>query len=100
VNIPKKLVFLLCLFWGMHASVYAQPERDESRGDLLYATHCKACHTLKIQGREQRLAADLNSLKFQVRRWQASIGLAWSEEDIADVTAYLFERNTLWLSGR
>lgn len=86
---PKWLVFALCLFGGMHASSYAQPEHGESRGELLYATHCSACHTSKIHWREQKLAIDWNSLKVQVRRWQASIGLGWSEEEIMDVTHYL-----------
>lgn len=85
----KQLAFALCLFWGMHAPVYAQPEHGESRGELLYATHCSACHTSKIHWRERNLATDWNSLKSQVRRWQTSIGLDWSEEEITDVTNYL-----------
>jgi len=86
---PKHLAFALCLFCGMHASTYAQPEHGEPRGKLLYETHCIVCHASKIHWREQKLATDWNSLKFQVRRWQASIGLVWSEEEITDVTDYL-----------
>ena len=86
---PKHLAFALCLFCGMHASAYAQPEHDEPRGKLLYETHCIACHTSKIYWREQKLVTDWGSLKLQVRRWQASIGLGWSEEEIMDVTYYL-----------
>ena len=85
----KKLVFALCLFWCMHASVHAQPKLIEARGELLYSTHCNACHTSEIHWRKQKLATDWNSLKVQVRRWQASIGLSWSEEEINDVTHYL-----------
>ena len=83
----KRLAFALCLFWGMHAAAHA--EHGEARGELLYATHCSACHTSKVHWREQKLATDWNSLKAQVRRWQASIGLDWSEEEITDVTNYL-----------
>ena len=61
----------------------------ETRGALLYSTHCNACHTSKIHWREQRLATDIESLKFQVRRWQASIELGWTEDEIADVVRYL-----------
>lgn len=61
----------------------------EPRGKLLYGTHCKACHTAEIHWREQNLATDWNSLVAQVRRWQASIGLGWSDEEIADVASYL-----------
>lgn len=85
----KQLVFALCLLWSMHASVQAQPERGESRGALLYATHCNACHSLKFYWRERKLATDWDSLKAQVRHWQASLGLGWSEEEIKDVTDYL-----------
>jgi len=85
----KQLVFALCLFWGMHTLAYAQPKPGESRGELLYETHCNACHTSKIHWREQKLATDWNSLKVQVRRWQDIIGLGWSEEEITDVTNYL-----------
>jgi len=85
----KQLAFALCLFWGMHTLAHAQQKHVESRGELLYATHCSACHTAKIHWREQELATDWNSLKVQVRRWQTSIGLEWSEEEITDVTNYL-----------
>ena len=89
----KQLVFALCLFWGMHASTYAQPKYGETRGELLYTTYCSACHTAKIHWREQKLATDWKSLKLQVRRWQASIGLSWSEKEIMDVTNYLNATN-------
>ena len=56
---------------------------------MLYATHCNACHIAEIHWREQKLATGWRSLKAQVRRWQASIGLGWSEEEITDVARYL-----------
>jgi mono/diheme cytochrome c family protein len=89
MNIPKRLVFALCLFCDMYTLAYTQVKPSESRGELLYATHCNACHTSKIHWREKKLVTDWNSLKAQVRRWQASIGLDWSEEEITDVTDYL-----------
>lgn len=89
MNISKQLVFALCLFCGMHTAAHAQPKHGESRGELLYETHCNACHTLKIHWREQKLVTDWNSLKVQVRRWQASSGLNWGEEEITDVAHYL-----------
>lgn len=85
----KQLAFALCLFLGMQASADAQPKQAEPRGKLLYATHCNACHTLKIHWRKQKLAKDWASLKAQVRHWQASIGQSWSEEEITEVSEYL-----------
>jgi mono/diheme cytochrome c family protein len=86
---PMKLVFFLCLLWGVQTQALAQEPHRETRGELLYSTHCNACHTSKIHWREHKLATDWDSLEAQVRRWQASIGLGWSEEEIADVTRYL-----------
>ncbi|MDO8292099.1 MAG: cytochrome c [Gallionella sp.] len=85
----KQVVFALCQFWGMHALAHAQSKQGESRGELLYATHCSACHTSEIHWREQKLATDWSSLRVQVRRWQTNIGLNWNEEEIADVVHYL-----------
>lgn len=70
-------------------STHSQQKTDNTRGELLYATRCTACHTAEIHWREQRLATNMDSLRFQVRRWQASIGLGWDEDEIADVVSYL-----------
>ena len=82
---------------GMFASVtlgaHAAAVDEASRGELLYTTHCIACHTTHVHWRDQRLAKDWNSLAGQVRRWQGNAGLRWNDEDIAAVTRYL---NTLY----
>jgi mono/diheme cytochrome c family protein len=65
--------------------VPAQP----TRGELLYSTHCIACHTEQVHWRERRLAKDWASLKQQVRRWADNASLGWSEEDIVEVARYL-----------
>jgi len=60
-----------------------------SRGQALYTTHCIACHTTQMHWRDNKLATDWDSLKAQVRRWQASAGLWWGDADIVEVTRYL-----------
>jgi len=60
-----------------------------SRGELLYETHCIACHTKEVHWREQKLATDWASLSAQVRRWQANIGLQWPDQTTEDVVRYL-----------
>ncbi|WP_236589641.1 c-type cytochrome [Ramlibacter aurantiacus] len=62
-----------------------------SRGELLYDNHCIECHSTQMHWRDQRLATDWSSLKAQVRRWQATAHLGWSEEDIDAVTRHLNE---------
>ena len=85
------LVVLFGLF-GNFAAVAAEPERDASRGELLYSTHCIACHTAQVHWREKKLATDWKSLKSQVRRWQNASDKKWGEQDISEVAHYL---NTL-----
>ena len=85
----RKLFFAMCLFWGVHAPAHAQAKHSETRGELLYSTHCSACHSDQVHWREKKLATDWNSLIVQVRRWQANIGLVWNEEEIEDTTRYL-----------
>jgi mono/diheme cytochrome c family protein len=87
----KQLVFALCLLSVAHTDAYAQPVNSETRGELLYATHCSACHSSEIHWRKLQSATDWNSLETQVRRWQYNIGLGWRNEEIADVVWYLNE---------
>lgn len=61
----------------------------QSRGELLYTTHCVACHTTAMHWRDKRSVKDWASLKLQVRRWQDAASLAWSESDILEVSRYL-----------
>ena len=58
-------------------------------GALLYATHCRTCHTEQVHWREARRAKNWTLLVAEVRRWQANLGLAWSKDDIRDVAHYL-----------
>ena len=60
----------------------------QSRGELLYTTHCIACHSTQVHWRDQRRATDLDSLKEQVRLWQRRALLSWTEDDIVEVTRY------------
>jgi len=67
----------------------AQPNRPVSRGELLYTTHCIACHTTEVHWRDKKLAKDWTSLNSQVRRWQENATLKWSDDDIAEAARYL-----------
>ena len=67
----------------------AQSTPAPTRGQLLYTTHCVACHNSQMHWRDKRQATDWPGLKAQVRQWQASIGLQWNEADIVEVTRHL-----------
>ncbi len=87
----KNQFMVFVAFAGFSALGCAQAVPSETRGELLYETHCVACHSTQIHWRNDKLAFDWDSLKFQVRRWQGNTGLAWSEVDIIDVSRYLNE---------
>jgi mono/diheme cytochrome c family protein len=80
---------------GAAAIVQAQsgapvPWRAQAaRGELLYGTHCIACHTTQVHWRAKKAVTDWASLKTEVRRWAANGGLGWSDEEVVDVARYL-----------
>ena len=82
--------------WGALVAVVAVAAQAQAptpatggRGELLYATHCQACHTTQVHWREKRLATDWAGLAAQVERWQANARLGWSGEDVNAVARYL-----------
>ncbi len=82
----KWIVALLSVFLWLPAISSAQ---DSSRGELLYTTHCIACHNSKIHWRDNKIATDWTSLNTQVRHWQQVTGLGWNDADIVEVAHYL-----------
>jgi mono/diheme cytochrome c family protein len=89
----KALRGALLLAWALAGGgiTLAQPGPAQSRGALLYTTHCIACHTTQMHWRSDRLASDWASLTAQVRRWQGNAGLQWGDADVVEVTRYLNE---------
>lgn len=67
----------------------AQTAPPPTRGQLLYTTHCVACHDTQVHWRANKVADNWTSLRKQVRRWQGVANLQWSEEDITLVARYL-----------
>ena len=80
---------LACLVAAALPAASAQSAAPSARGELLYSTHCIACHSKEIHWRQKKLATDWASLEAQVRRWAGNAGLGWSDEEIADVARYL-----------
>ena len=84
----KALLLAGCLTAG--ASAIAQSQSSQvAPGELLYSTHCIACHTAQIHWRAKKRVLDWTSLKAEVRRWAGNAGLGWSDEEIAEVARYL-----------
>jgi len=85
-GMPWTTGVLVCAL-GVAPSAQAQ-----SRGELLYQTHCIACHSTQLHWRDQKAATDWISLKKLVQSWQARAMLQWSEEDILEVTRHLNDK--------
>ena len=77
---------LLVVAGGLVATLSAQAQ---SRGELLYSTHCVGCHTTEVHWRDQTLANDWAGIVVQVRKWQSANSLAWNEQDVLAVARYL-----------
>ena len=84
----KPLHVLWAMVWVLACATAAAQEQP-TRGRLLYTTHCVACHNSQVHWRDRRLATDWESLKQQVRQWQARLVLGWSDDDIVEVTRHL-----------
>lgn len=87
---PIPILLLVASLTAARLAVAQAPARGTpSRGEMLYATHCIACHTAQVHWRARKLATDWASLKAEVRRWAKNSGLGWSDEEIVDVARYL-----------
>lgn len=65
------------------------PARAASRGELLYSTHCIACHNEQVHWRDKKRVNDLTSLRAEVTRWQQMMNLRWDRNDVDEVADYL-----------
>jgi mono/diheme cytochrome c family protein len=87
------LAVLFVWFGNLPDADAAQTTHDPTRGELLYTTHCLACHNTQVHWRDKKLVTDWKSLQSEVRRWQTFSGLGWGDDDIMKVARYL---NTLY----
>lgn len=77
---------------GIPAHAATPPLPAASRGELLYSTHCIACHTTQVHWRDKKRARDWASLQAEVNNWQKLSGLGWNEDDVVAVARYLNAR--------
>jgi mono/diheme cytochrome c family protein len=82
---PELIVFLfLLLVPGAHA-------QDARRGRQLYETHCISCHYEHVHERAQANTRvhSLEDLRAQVSAWGKLTGQTFTQDDLADIVAYL-----------
>lgn len=85
----RPILVLAALAAAATPAAWAQTTPEADRGRLLYSTHCIECHNTEMHWRTHKQARDWDSLKAQVRRWQGTANLGWSEDDIAAVAGHL-----------
>ena len=83
------LRFLILLALLVSLNLAARAQDKSVRAQLLYATHCVACHDDKIHWRSNKHVTNWPSLKSEVQRWEGVLDLAWGDEDIEGVAKYL-----------
>lgn len=59
------------------------------RGEALYQANCTRCHDTSVHSRPNSIIHSLDALEKRVRFCETNARLKWSDEQIADVTAYL-----------
>ncbi len=74
------------------ALTFASSALAQSSAKTMHDTYCVACHGTEVYTREEPLARDYSSVRAQVERWQAYIGLDWSDAEIEMMTNWLAER--------
>lgn len=85
----KPLTHALLLSALLSSGTLAWSQAPQTRGQLLYTTHCIACHDTQVHWRNDKLASSWSSLVAQVRRWQGIAGLQWSDADTLEVSRHL-----------
>jgi len=64
----------------------------EPRGRDLYELRCHGCHAESVHARTRRVAKSFEDVRGWVVRWNKTLRLAWSDEEIDEVTLHLNTR--------
>jgi len=78
-----------CALLGGYNSAAAE---TFDRGEALYENHCTSCHEDSVHKRDTRRATSLADLRKWVATWSFHASLAWSSEEIDDVTDFMNRR--------
>ncbi len=85
---------LVVCFFGLSSQTILAA--DSANGQALHDAHCQSCHASLNEGkpsqiytRADRRVTSLSGLKSQVNRCKASVGVAWFDDEVADVVEYL-----------
>lgn len=91
--LPRVMEVVLMAALALPPAIAGGEERAPDRGELLYETHCIACHDREVHWRDARRVSDWRSLRAEVRRWQAMASLGWTDDEIDEVARFLQSRH-------
>jgi len=81
---------VIALTTGLFFSIFLQTAAaDIVHGKTLHTANCVGCHQQEVYTRKDRRITSLDSLRSQVARCEANLGLKMFPEDIDAVTDYL-----------
>jgi mono/diheme cytochrome c family protein len=83
-----KALLVTAAFALSGAALAAEP----NRGRDLYELHCQGCHAESVHARAKRVAKSFDDVRGWVARWNASLSLGWSSEEIDEVALHLNTR--------
>jgi len=87
IQISNVIKFVLAL--TLHSIFFTQIAIASERGELLYKNHCQSCHDTDVHVRENSRVTSPEELRAWVISMVVHSELPWSQEEIADITAYL-----------
>lgn len=71
------------------AAALGAPAADAERGRALYELRCGGCHSESVHRRAKRVAGDFDDVRRWVDRWNETLALRWTGEEVDDVSLYL-----------
>ena len=86
MRVKKELagLTLLLLLWTLPVLA-----ADSANGKILHDEQCLRCHDSDLYVREERRVKSLDGLEYQVGVCISQLGVAWFDEEQADVVQYL-----------
>lgn len=83
---PALLRYAVALSVALPAAAAAQ---DQPRGQLLYETHCGACHYERVHQRKKSAVKNLSELRDMVARWAPQTSHRFTLDELEAVVQYL-----------
>ncbi len=86
---PLTVTARICLGAGLLSVATLSPALDIANGRTLHDENCLRCHTTELYTSEKRQIQSIEQLRDRVSQCELNAELAWFDDEVDDVTAYL-----------